>query len=558
MFAACPAPARSRQPSFSTPMRYEQVGCTGLLIDRRGQRLVACFLCGCEGRILVRLSICAADAWAAAAVVVAIVSGCGGAGTGGTTTGGGGGGGTTPDMGSLATMNDSDEYTLTNQASGLVLGIAGQSQTAGTALAQETSSGSADSLWHVIPMNNGRYNVENMLTHQLMGITNASTAAGAQVLEWADNGTSDHLWEFYLLKDGNYLIQNVNSGLYLEDADSGTTSSAAIDQNARATTGTGCSCQEWTLASTGSSPYPAPAAVSVTYSSSGDSAAIGVHDPSILKAGATYYLFSTHGLIHVHQSTDRINFSDDGYGLPSLPAWTNAYTASSGDLWAPDASAHNGAYWLYYAASTFGSANSAIGLATSPSGEPGTFADSGAAIYTSANCPGANAIDPASVVDASGNAWLAFGSYSNGIQIVPANNATGIPTGAACTQLAFHPSGSGLEGSYIYPHGGYYYLFASVDTCCQGVTSTYRIIVGRSTAVTGPYTDRGGLALTSGGGTILLSAHGNINGPGGESVFTDSDGAILVYHYYDGNNNGNPALGINVLGWTSDGWPYVE
>ena len=319
MFAACPAPARSRQPSFSTPMRYEQVGCTGLLIDRRGQRLVACFLCGCEGRILVRLSICAADAWAAAAVVVAIVSGCGGAGTGGTTTGGGGGGGTTPDMGSLATMNDSDEYTLTNQASGLVLGIAGQSQTAGTALAQETSSGSADSLWHVIPMNNGRYNVENMLTHQLMGITNASTAAGAQVLEWADNGTSDHLWEFYLLKDGNYLIQNVNSGLYLEDADSGTTSSAAIDQNARATTGTGCSCQEWTLASTGSSPYPAPAAVSVTYSSSGDSAAIGVHDPSILKAGATYYLFSTHGLIHVHQSTDRINFSDDGYGLPRCP-----------------------------------------------------------------------------------------------------------------------------------------------------------------------------------------------------------------------------------------------
>jgi arabinan endo-1,5-alpha-L-arabinosidase len=55
-----------------------------------------------------------------------------------------------------------------------------------------------------------------------------------------------------------------------------------------------------------------------------------------------------------------------------------------------------------------------------------------------------------------------------------------------------------------------------------------------------------------------LSAHANINGPGGESVFTDTDGAILVYHYYDGNNSGYPALGLNVLAWTSDGWPYLQ
>src|ERR1700691_2369938 len=38
----------------------------------------------------------------------------------------------------------------------------------------------------------------------------------------------------------------------------------------------------------------------------------------------------------------------------------------------------------------------------------------------------------------------------------------------------------------------------------------------------------------------------------------DTDGNIFVYHYYDGNNNGNPALGMNLLGWTTDGWPYVQ
>jgi arabinan endo-1,5-alpha-L-arabinosidase len=505
----------------------------------------------------VKFFICAASALA-----LCQLAGCGGGGSGsGTITTGGGGSGTGPDMGTLASMNDTNQYTLTNQASGLVLGIAGQSQTAGAALAQEAlSAGNAappDALWHFIPMNNDQYNIENMLTHQLTGIMNASTAAGSQALQWADNGTNDHLWAFYLLKDGNYLIKNANSGLFLEDANSGATASATIDQNARATSGTGCTCQEWTVTSTGSAAYPVPASVNVSYTAP-DSAAIGIHDPSLLKAGTQYELFSTHGLLHAHTSSDRMNFADDGYALPALPAWTNAYTGASGDLWAPDASAHNGSYWLYFAASTFGSANSAIGLAVSPSGTPGTFIDSGAPIYMSADCPGSNAIDPASVVDSQGNPWLVFGSWSSGIQIVPVNSTTGIPTGAACTLLAAHPSGTGIEGAYVYPHGGYYYLFASIDTCCDGDLSTYRIIVGRSTSITGPYTDRGGLALASGGGTILLSAHANINGPGGEGVLTDTDGPILVYHYYDGNNNGDPALGLNALAWTTDGWPYVQ
>jgi arabinan endo-1,5-alpha-L-arabinosidase len=51
-------------------------------------------------------------------------------------------------------------------------------------------------------------------------------------------------------------------------------------------------------------------------------------------------------------------------------------------------------------------------------------------------------------------------------------------------------------------------------------------------------------------------------GPGGQSVFTDTVSGVatptLVYHYYDGNNNGTPTLGINRLGFTTDGWPYVE
>ena len=144
---------------------------------------------------------------------------------------------TTPDMGTLTTVSDTNQYTLTNDASGMVLGISGQSQTAGTNVVQEpTSTTTADIDWHFMPMNNDVYNVENMLTHQVLGVSNASTTAGAQVLQYADNGTNDHLWQFYLLSDGNYLIKNANSDLYLEDANSSTSQSATIDQNTRATT----------------------------------------------------------------------------------------------------------------------------------------------------------------------------------------------------------------------------------------------------------------------------------------------------------------------------------
>jgi arabinan endo-1,5-alpha-L-arabinosidase len=495
--------------------------------------------------------------WLGMALVAALaVSGCGG----GASSGSGGGVVTppqTPDMGTLTTVNYTNQYTLKNAASGMVLGISGQSQTAGTNIVQEAASTTtADINWHFIPNGTEVYNIENMLTHQVLGVASAAATTGAQVVQWADNGTNDHNWQFYVLTDGNYLIKNVNSGYYLEDANSGTTSSATIDQGARAATGTGCTCQEWTLTSTNNDAYPKPIAVNVSYTAP-DGANVGIHDPSMVKAGSTYYVFSTHSALYAKKSTDRINFTDDGFALSSIPSWASTYT--NGDLWAPDASVHNGQYWLYYAASGFGLNNSAIGLAISPSGAPGTYVDSGAPLITTTTSSSINAIDPASVVDASGNSWLAFGSWWNGIQIVPVDNTTGKPTSTTYTQLAYHPTNTGIEGSYILYHGGFYYLFASFDNCCAGTSSTYRIAVGRSSNVNGPYADRGGVAMTQGGGTILLSAHDNIDGPGGQTVFQDTNGDIvLVYHYYDGNNNGYPALGLNLLGWTSDNWPVVQ
>lgn len=515
----------------------------------------------------------------AATLLVMVLSaqlGCGG--------GSGSGGGPAPglDNGVITDMNDSFQYKFKNASSALLLGIAGQSQTAGAALAQGSDSGGNDQLWHFMPMGSHQFNVENLLTHQVIGITNASQQPGATALQWADNGTADHLWLFYLLKDGNYLIRNVNSGLYLEDRNSDTTPAAVIDQTARATSGTGCTCQEWTLTSTGSSPYPAPLTVS--------GAGVAVHDPYMLKdPSGTYWLYGTHNTLA--SSTDMMNFSfsqnctateKGGYpfcpdigpdfaswnGLQVPPSWNNGQNT---DIWAPDVLYANGTYYQYYAIpiEPHSGPQAIIFLATSVNPN-GPWTDAGPIIEscgtTSACTTTFNAIDPAPFVDATtGDWWLVFGSWTDGIHIIQLDPSTGLRLQSNLTIYTVAQRGNpsaGEEGPVIYPYnngnGLYYYYFAPINVCCSGVSSTYRIIVGRSPTPLGPYLDRGGLDLMQGGGTILLSAHGNINGPGGQSVFTDGTQPTLVYHYYDGNNNGAPTLGINRLGFDSDGWPFVQ
>jgi arabinan endo-1,5-alpha-L-arabinosidase len=124
--------------------------------------------------------------------------------------------------------------------------------------------------------------------------------------------------------------------------------------------------------------------------------------------------------------------------------------------------------------------------------------------------------------------------------------------------LASRPSSAGnaIEAPFLYQHAGMFYLFVSFDRCCQGAQSTYRVMVGRSSSVTGPFSDRNGTAMSSGGGTEILAGHGSIHGPGHEAVFPDADGDILMYHWYA--DDGSSKLGINLLGWDSANWPFVH
>ncbi|MGP4085102.1 arabinan endo-1,5-alpha-L-arabinosidase [Streptomyces sp. KR55] len=282
-----------------------------------------------------------------------------------------------------------------------------------------------------------------------------------------------------------------------------------------------------------------------------------IHDPTVirLKSGS-YVAYSTGGVIGARLSKDRIHWEDSGNAFAEPPSWWYEYN-DTGDPWAPDISYRDGRYWLYYAVSSWGSNHSAIGVATSSSGLPGTWTDHGK-VFTSERTDSWNAIDPA-LIKADGKLWMSFGSYWTGIRMVELDESTGkaVPD-ATVHHLATRPDAPyAVEGPYIVKHGRFYYLFASYDACCSGVNSTYKIKVGRSTSITGPYVDSTGKPMLQGGGDLLLEGHGRFIGTGGQSVFKDRGRDVLAYHYYDADDEGTPKLGLNTLSWKKNGWPVA-
>lgn len=292
--------------------------------------------------------------------------------------------------------------------------------------------------------------------------------------------------------------------------------------------------------------YPNPGVVT------GD---VGVHDPTIVRRPTGGYLMAHTGdNIALKTSTDRTAFRNAGAAFPGGAPWTTTYTGTGrSSLWAPDLTYRDGRYWMYYSASTFESNRSAIFLATSTTGASGSWTHQGLVIE-SRTSDNFNAIDPNLFVDSDGRWWLSFGSFWSGIKLIALNPATGKRTDTTIRGIASRGGGA-IEAPVIVKRGSYYYLWVSFDRCCQGAASTYRVMVGRSRSVTGPYLDRNGTAMTSGGGTQVLAGRGNIHGPGHQAVLADAGGDALVYHYYA--NNGAALLGINLLGYDSSAWPFV-
>src|SRR6185369_15203055 len=153
-----------------------------------------------------------------------------------------------------------------------------------------------------------------------------------------------------------------------------------------------------------------------------------VHDPSIIKDGDTFYLFSTRAGIAIRCSKDLVHWRLCGDVFAHLPEWAVKEVPGLRGLWAPDISYFNGKYHLYYSVSTFGSNHSRIGLVTNQTLDPASdkyrWVDQGNVIG-SERADDWNAIDPDVVLDEHNQPWLAFGSFWGGIKLRKLDAATG-------------------------------------------------------------------------------------------------------------------------------------
>jgi arabinan endo-1,5-alpha-L-arabinosidase len=303
------------------------------------------------------------------------------------------------------------------------------------------------------------------------------------------------------------------------------------------------------------------------------------HDPSIFKdeASGQYYVYSTdfktggtpRPAIMVRKSPDLIHWDWVGYAFDSVPSDAAVWTEAKG-LWAPEIAKFNNTYYLYYAASRFGTNQSFIGVATSSSPE-GPWMDQGEVIKTArGNAP--NAIDPNIVRDDNEEAWLAYGSFFGGIYISRLDAATGklkeFDFGEIIATRDHATTSGAVEGPYIKYNSDTkkYYLFVSYDSLVE----TYNVRVGRADTITGPYLDYNGHELTdttgappSEVGTKILNGYqfdlnAGWTSPGHNSVLQDGDNWYMIHHARGGSNKHWSYLHIRKIIWTKDGWPVVS
>lgn len=308
---------------------------------------------------------------------------------------------------------------------------------------------------------------------------------------------------------------------------------------------------------------------------------ISVHDPVIIKQDSLYYIFCTGRGISVWSSKDMRAWKKEKPVFDTLPWAVQAVNGFKNHIWAPDISFYKGQYHLYYSISAFGKNTSCIGVATNKTLHPASadfkWIDHGKIIQSYPGKTNWNAIDPNIIADEKGNAWMTFGSFWDGLKQVPLTkdrlqvkgDTINLPTVASRkkqTSSQNPPSvddnpkdagGNAIEAPFIFYKNDYYYLFASIDYCCRGIKSTYKMIVGRSKKINGPFVDKEGNDMTRGGGNILLEGDKNWYGVGHNAVASFDGIDYLIFHGYDAADNGRSKLRIEKLKW-ENGWPVVD
>lgn len=312
-----------------------------------------------------------------------------------------------------------------------------------------------------------------------------------------------------------------------------------------------------------------------------------VHDPVMAVENGRTYLFATGMGIDELSSADGVNFKVDGSVLKNIPKWTrDSVPGFDKHVWAPDIIRYHGKWYMAYSCSTFGKNTSVIGLLSKKRlVDKDGWKDEGCIISSRGGRDDWNAIDPNIAIDDKDHPWLVFGSFWDGIQLVKLDNTLHVAKGerprTIARRFAFNtrevPESEGgpkkltpgnyslnagqnaIEAPFIFKHYGYYYLFVSWDYCCQGMKSTYRVVVGRSKNIEGPYLDNRGIDMLDGGGVPFIEGDKKeFEAAGHCAAYTIGGKDIFICHGYSVALDGASVLVKKEIKWDDQGWPTLS
>lgn len=283
-------------------------------------------------------------------------------------------------------------------------------------------------------------------------------------------------------------------------------------------------------------------------------------DPSVVRAqDGNFYTYATgqRGL----RSADLMSWTRLS-NVIARPTWNDTtYVDGEGNkktdsysFWACDVSYVDGKYHMFYACALWGN-GSRTGIGSAQGTDPTKFTDKGR-LFRSTEIGVTNSIDPC-YVEEKDQKYIVWGSF-HGIYLAElTDDGFSLKNPKALTKLA----GGAFEGAMIYKRKNYYYLFASVGSCCDGENSTYRTVVGRATSLKGPYVNKQGGKMVDNNYTTIISGDDRWKGPGHNSeIVTDDNGDDWVlYHSYDKNNGySGRLLLLDKVTWDVAGWPSVN
>ena len=278
-------------------------------------------------------------------------------------------------------------------------------------------------------------------------------------------------------------------------------------------------------------------------------------DPTVIRGkDGMFYAFSTmqNDNVPVYKSPDLVNweFYDGAYTPANVPRFV-----PNAGIWAPDINYIGNRYVLYFSMSTWGGEwEAGIGRSTSPKAE-GYYSNS-KLLFNSRDIGVQNSIDPV-VFQEGDRKYLIWGSFrgiylteltSDGLELLDRQNIERI-------------AGTAYEGIYIHKRKGYYYMFGSCGSCCEGLKSSYHVVVGRSKSLHGPYINKSGRMMLDNHHEIILEGSARVKGPGHTSqIITDDNGTDwILYHGYDANDaSAGRKTFLDKVIWDESGWPKIN